>query len=1051
MRLMRLFTAFAVLLSCIPLSVSATPEYDGAVSDYNVPRYTLEQSRAAAAKNSGVKFSPPPSYNDYYETYDREPKPVTSVDIDARSVYSAAPDGELSVMPELDFGTYEGVSDVLIWRNDLGEVTYSFDVAEAGMYNLEINYFPITSKNTTTEIGVMLDGKFPFATASRILLDKYWCDGKGFTLDSRDNQMLPEQVEYETWITAPLKDREGVFDQPYLFMLTKGRHYVTFVGEKVCAAFKRFSFVNYPVAPVYTTPSEEELRKTPPLPHNEETYALTGSDNIFIQAETPLYKSEESLLSTSDRLSAATVPSHPTGLRYNTLGGGGKWRRSTQLATWDFKIPADGYYKIAFRVRQNQMRGTLSARRVTVDGEVPFREMETQLFPYNNNWYTALLSGKDGAPLYLYLTAGSHTICMEAVPGTDSELIRECSALIEEADSYYRKIIMAMGSRPDENNSGYDALNAYYLDRQIPDLLPAFERISARLFEFKDEISKGSSEESVIRPYGIDKSVPLNTRGVGENAASVQSLAIQLQRCVARPDSIPAMRRSIKDSISEASAWLLDYREQPLELDYIEIATPYAPLRPTNVSGIKQLSFNFNAFVGSFFVDYTKITDTTDAELQVWVSLDRDRAVMMKELTTSDFNVNHGRTKASVNVVQGSLTKAVLAGNTPDIALFAEDDLPVQFAARGLTVDLSLFKDYGEVVKERYEGDVTNLFNYNGGVYGLPITQDFPMMFYRTDVLGELGLSPPETWADLVDIIPSLQRAYLSVGLVSPTDGNGGKTGISGSGNYIDPVTGGIVSNSNVTPVGDTFALLQLQNAGCFYSDDMTKAEFDTETGIAAFTAWTKFYNVYNFEQSYDVFARFRTGNMPIVIQPYTFYNRIATSAPELSGLWDFCPVPGSPIAGESSAHDGEDSAHVSGVSHMANGSATAAIIFESAKNKAAAWNYVKWFTSAPVQVRFGRDTEALRDDIERYNTANKVALSRMSWSTSDYIKISEQMRQLHHIPIIPATYATTKYLRNAFRAVVYSHQNPRESLLNYTRDINTEIARKNAQLAGRK
>jgi hypothetical protein len=47
------------------------------------------------------------------------------------------------------------------------------------------------------------------------------------------------------------------------------------------------------------------------------------------------------------------------------------------------------------------------------------------------------------------------------------------------------------------------------------------------------------------------------------------------------------------------------------------------------------------------------------------------------------------------------------------------------------------------------------------------------MMFYRTDILEELGITNPEerlkTWDQLIEIIPVLQRSYLTVGLVQPT------------------------------------------------------------------------------------------------------------------------------------------------------------------------------------------------------------------------------------------------------------------------------------------
>ena len=41
---------------------------------------------------------------------------------------------------------------------------------------------------------------------------------------------------------------------------------------------------------------------------------------------------------------------------------------------------------------------------------------------------------------------------------------------------------------------------------------------------------------------------------------------------------------------------------------------------------------------------------------------------------------------------------------------------------------------------------------FQGGVYGIPETQEFLMLFYRKDILGQLGLAVPETWEDVEDI-----------------------------------------------------------------------------------------------------------------------------------------------------------------------------------------------------------------------------------------------------------------------------------------------------------
>lgn len=82
-------------------------------------------------------------------------------------------------------------------------------------------------------------------------------------------------------------------------------------------------------------------------------------------------------------------------------------------------------------------------------------------------------------------------------------------------------------------------------------------------------------------------------------------------------------------------------------------------------------------------------------------------------------------------------------------------------------MDFSQFSDYEEV-KSRFHENATVNYEYDGGCYGIPVNQMWPMMFYRKDVLSELGInSPPETWQELIDMLPALQRNYMGVGLAS--------------------------------------------------------------------------------------------------------------------------------------------------------------------------------------------------------------------------------------------------------------------------------------------
>ncbi len=265
-------------------------------------------------------------------------------------------------------------------------------------------------------------------------------------------------------------------------------------------------------------------------------------------------------------------------------------------------------------------------------------------------------------------------------------------------------------------------------------------------------------------------------------------------------------------------------------------------------------------------------------------------------------------------------------------------------------------------------------------------------------------------------MLPDLQRKYLDVGLILPAN-----------------------ISSQVFDSGNTFVLLMLQTGQELYnfdekSNQYISTTFDTEAAVNAFTEWTKYYNVYDFEQTYDAFTRFRTGEMPILIQNYaTFYSQLTVAAPEIKGLWDFTHVPGSY----------RDANGEKVLDYTSNSGSSGAVIFKSCSDTQAAWDFIKWFTETEVQVEYGKTIEAIMGPMGRYATANVEALSRLNWSTSEYNKIKDQMDNLREVPIIPASYAVTRNVYNAFRAVVNNGKNPRFQLSSYNRDINEEIIRK--------
>ncbi len=961
--------SLTALIMSAALTVSAL-QFPAAAEGGNTAPSVSESSVSASSLGISSRDS---TYRYYSEKYADAAKPMEEVTVDVTKF--RASDGA-----NAELADFEGETGCVAWLDSEGTISWDFNVKTAGLYNMEMFYYPLTGKNTTVEVELMIDGEYPFDETQLVELDRYWKNETAIEYDARKkNQKRPPQVEYDCWIHYPIKDKDGLINTPYFFYLSEGDHTLTLNGVKTNIYLKNIRFFNSEELPSYADikPSDSEISGTPALPNGEA---------IMIEAESPAYTTSSTLYPTYDRTDYTVSPSHPVNKRYNTIGAN-TWDQATQAVCWNIEVPADGWYNINFKARQNVMRGFFSNRRVYINGEVPCKELDDIKFRYDPNWQAVNLADADGNPIYVHLNKGVNTLMLEAIPGEIGQVMQRLDDLIFTLNYYYRRVLMITGPSPDE-------FNDYFLDEQIPELLTVFENAISTLYSEKAGI------EAIT--------------GQGSEASTLQTMAVILQMAVDEPDDIPMMLSSIKDQISAVSAWMRDYRDQPLELDYIEVATANEKFRDAKAHFFESLSFGFQAFIGSFFEDYTSISDSTTKALNVWVSLGRDQATIINELVSSNYNPNHS-TQIGISLVQGAVLEATLAGKGPEVALFMGGDFPVVCASRGLLVNLKDFTDYDSIVT-RFTPDVTTLYEFNDGVYGLPLSENFPMMFYRTDILEELGYDePPESWDKLIDMLPDLQRSYLDVGLILPAN-----------------------VSSQVFDAGNTFILLMLQTGQDIYNENKTATTFETEAAVEAFTKWTKFYNVYDFEQTYDAFTRFRTGEMPILLQNYAFYNQLSVSAPEIKGLWDFTHVPGSYRTNE----NGETV-----LDYTANSGSSGAVIFKACSDPEAAWDFLKWLTSTEVQVEYGKTIEAVMGPMGRYDTANLEALEQLNWSTAEYAKIHDQMMHLREVPIIPASYAVTRNVNNAFRAVVNNKKNPRYQLSSYNRDINQEIVRKLKEL----
>ena len=286
----------------------------------------------------------------------------------------------------------------------------------------------------------------------------------------------------------------------------------------------------------------------------------------------------------------------------------------------------------------------------------------------------------------------------------------------------------------------------------------------------------------------------------------------------------------------------------------------------------------------------------------------------------------------------------------------------------------------------------------------------------------ELGLEIPQTWQELIEILPTIQGHNLSVGIPTAA-GSSGAAAASTS----------IASNN--PDLSMYFALL-FQYGGDMYNEAGTKTRVDDEAGIKAFDDYVRYFNDYGIPTIYDFVSRFRSGEMPLGIAAYSTYNTLMVSAPEIRGLWDFTLIPGTPRTDENGNEYIDRRAFITG-------SATMMIATDDELVKKNSWEFMKWWADADTQVRFGREIEALLGSSARYATANKDAFSQLSWTYDDIQVLNAQWEQTVGIREVPGGYYTGRHISNAIRKVLNDKDDSRETIIDYSIKIDEEITKK--------
>ena len=985
-RITALFLAVIMILTLLPNSLlKANAATDLSMDEFSniVSTYNIDDSI--------------PGYKEYLEQHSEGAFPDEAIEIAAED-YVRYAESDAETNPEI-LQDYDGMNGSSVLTGEDSLIEFEVQVPKSGFYNLSLLYYPIEGKNSDIQRSIFVDGKLPFEELALVNFTRVWqsnvdntvVDENGVLIktwekDNQGNDIKPKTVEAPEWQTRYVYDSDGYITTPLYLYLEAGQHTISLLSLKEPMLIHKIVLDNGEDIQSY-----DDVKTKWDAAGGKDTSA----HKITIEAEYATKTSSQMLYPQQDQSSPAVSPASEKALLNNTIGGN-SWRLVGQWIEWDFEVPEDGYYNISVYNKQNFSRGLEVSRRITIDGAIPFEEMSQYAFGYAQSWNEDVLSRENGEAYKFYLEKGHHTIRMEAVLGEFSDIVGLVEEAVQQLNGIYREVIKVTGAAPDT-----------YRDYQIAAMLP---ELKDELIEVREILIEALAKLEIVAGQNTDKK------------AVILTMKDQLDDLIKDEEYFVRALKAFRTNIRACGNWITQVIAQPLQVDMITIYSPDTKVEFENDNFFAKLGFEFKRLYYSFVIDYNRIgsvseggEDSDNAALTLWVGSGRDQANVIKALIDETFT---NETGIGVNVQlvdMSTLLKASLVGEGPDVAiqvantngvagavLLTGNDTPVNYGIRNAVLDLNQFGDMDAVAANFSEAAMTQ-FRYKDAIFALPETITYPVMFYRKDILAEIGLEVPRTWDEVKVAMTVLAKNQMEFGMLA---------------------------NEQL------FASLLYQNGGEYYTEDAKASALDSDISVNSFKTFCEYYTDYKLDRETSVEERFRTGECPIIIADYTTYNNFAVSAPDIAGLWSFTQIPGTV------QEDGS-------VDYSVACTGLASMIMGDTLYPDESWEFLKWWTSADTQTMYGREMESLMGSAARVPTANYEAFLNMPWPVEDFKALKSSMEWVQGIPQVPGGYYSWRNVNNAFYTVVTKPDisSPREELMDKVIYINAEITYKREEL----
>lgn len=862
----------------------------------------------------------------------------------------------------------KGYSDSVFYWHSENEIKVNVDVPKEGLYEIKVDYFPLGDGSIPIEGSVKTNGTIPFFEAKRIIFDTYWTtDKKTFEQDKRGNDIPSDPIVHDVWRTMTMRDAAYLEAEPLQFYLQKGKNEIVLKNERGEALIGNV-----------TVHTSEKMDSYKDYQANNES-KVTKNQLLTVEGESVKYRNNSYNVPLNFQ-DPNLVPYNSKQKRINAFGGEG-WSKSGQNAIWEFEVKESGYYNISLKVLQNLKNDSPVFRTIKIDDKLLFEDLKAYPFSYAKKWTNTTLRNKKGENFSFYLKKGVHTMSLEVDATPMDDMVSTLETLTNEMSDLSLELKKLTGNNQDMNRD-WDVVE------YIPDIQ---ERIASWIKTLEEQIT-------FLQNFNTKKKST-------SDMVTLKECIDSLQRLAEEPNKIPTRLTELTEGTGSISQRLLDLsmqiQFQPLTIDRIYIHSEDQSLPKPTVGIGKKITESVKQFMLSFSDNQQGVKE----EIDVWVNRPRKYVELLQDMADKTFTPKSGiKVNFSIMPDENKLILANAAGTQPDVALGVSTNIPYELAIRGAALDLREFDDFGKVIGSITPGAMLP-YIIEESVYGIPETQDFYVMYYREDILNKLGIPIPNTWDEVLEILPELQMYGMN--FHTPLDAAG-----------------------SFKPFMATAPFIY-QHGGDLYQENGMGTAINSEEALNGIKFMSDLFTVYSLPlQTPNFYNHFRYGKLPIGVAPFATYVQLSSAAPEIANSWKIAPQPGV------KNKDGV-------VERWAAGSAQSSMIFKETEKKDASWELVKWWQSEDVQVEFANQLQMLFGPEYLWHTANLDAFERLAWPEEHKKVILEQWEWLREVPKTPAAYMLEREISNIWNKIVFNGENPRVAIDSSINTINREVNRK--------